>query len=88
MSIHFKNDFFENNTFSSLFAWIGEELGFDKKLYLLPRTVSESEAHYFLWDHSKFYDDNGDQIYGNGLKQAVPTSFLIIYWMGRAFNIF
>ncbi|MGB5910188.1 MAG: hypothetical protein WBH31_03225 [Promethearchaeia archaeon] len=63
-------------------------MGFDKKLYLLPRTVSESEVHYFLWDHSKFYDDNRDEIYGNGLKQAVPTSFLIVYWMGRAFNIF
>ena len=82
------NDFFENNTFGSLFAWIGEELGFDDPLYLLPRTVSESEAHYFLWEHSKFYGENSDHPSGNGLKQAVPTSFLIVYWMGRAFNIF
>ncbi len=80
------NDFFENNINGKLFSWIGDEFDFDKDLYQLPLTVSEYSAHYFVWEHSKFSGQGGDP-HGNGLRQAVPTSYLVIYWMARAFEI-
>ncbi len=80
-------NFFENNVYGSLFSWIGDVINFEDSLYLKPLTVSEMGVHSFLWEHSKFYGDGGNPT-GNGLRQAVPTSYLVVYWMGKAFNIF
>ena len=79
-------NFFENTTYGNIFSWIGDEFHFENGMYLLPLTISECGVHYFLWEHSKFYDLGGDPG-GNGLTQAVPTSYLVVYWMARAYNI-
>ncbi len=79
-------EFFENDVNGALFSWISDEFHFDRDMYQLPLTVSEYGVHYFLWEHSKFYGEGGDPR-GNGLKQAVPTSYLTIYWMARAFDV-
>ena len=82
-------DFFNNNIYGSLFFWLEDVIDLDDDLYQLPLTVSEMGIHSFLWEHSKFYDEGGNNSpYDSGLRQAVPTSYLVIYWMGKAFNIF
>ena len=81
------NDFFENNVYGSLFSWVGDEFGFDDPLYLKPLTVSEMGVHHFLWEHGKFYGTGGDPT-GNGLREVIPNSYLVVYWLGRAMNIF
>jgi hypothetical protein len=79
--------FFETNLYGSLFAWIGDEFNFNDPLYLKPLTVSEMGVHHFLWEHSKFYGTGGD-VTGDGLTQVIPNSYLVVYWLGRAHNIF
>ncbi|TFF96523.1 MAG: hypothetical protein EU544_00510 [Promethearchaeota archaeon] len=84
-------DFFENNPYGALYRWVYEEDLFDfseeKEQYLLPLTVSEYGIHHWVWEHSKFNDEGGNPT-GDGLSQAAPNSFLAIYWMGKAYNIF
>jgi hypothetical protein len=80
-------NFFDTNVYGSLFSWLEDLIDFEEDLYILPLTVSEMGIHSFLWEHSKFYGTGGNPT-GNGLTQAVPTSYLVVYWMGRAFNIF
>ena len=79
--------FFENNVYGSLFSWLRDTFDFDDPLYMKPLTVSEMGVHHFLWEHSKFYGSGGDPT-GDGLKQVIPNSYLVVYWLGRAFNIF
>jgi len=83
-------EFFENDKYGYLYSWIGELIDLDDPKdaqYTLPLTVSEMGVHHFLWEHSKFYRTGGDPT-GNGLKQVIPHSYLVVYWMGKAFNIF
>ncbi|MFW9999147.1 MAG: hypothetical protein ACFE9Q_13020 [Candidatus Hodarchaeota archaeon] len=80
-------DFFDNNVYGSLFSWLEDEFDFEDDLYIVPLTVSERGIDSFLWESSNFYDEGGNPS-GNGLSQAVPTSYLVVYWMGKAFNIF
>lgn len=80
-------NFFDNNVYGSLFSWLGDIIDFEDDLYILPLTVSEYGIHSFLWEHSKFYGEGGNPN-GDGLSQAVPTSYLVVYWMGKAFDIF
>lgn len=79
-------DFFENNSIGNLYLWIRDEFGFDNEMYKYPLTVSECGIDNFIWEHSKFFGIGGNK-HGNGLKQAVPSSFLIVYWMARAYDI-
>lgn len=81
-------DFFENNLFGSLFSWIQEEFDFseESEQYLLPLTVSEYEIHHWMWEHSKFTGEGGNPD-GDGLTEAAPNSYIVIYWMARAFDI-
>jgi hypothetical protein len=81
------NDFFENNVYGSLFSWVGDEFDFDDPLYLKPLTVSEMGVHHFLWEHGKFYGNGGDPN-GNGLREVIPNSYLVVYWLGKAMDIF
>jgi len=81
------NDFFANHPFGSLFEWIGDEFGFDEPTYLKPLTVSEMGVHHFLWEHGKLAGMGGDAT-GDGLKQVIPNSYLVVYWLGKAMNIF
>jgi hypothetical protein len=83
-------NFFENNIYGTLFAWVGELIDINDPSgvqYTLPLTVSEMGVHHFLWEHSKFFGTGGDPS-GNGLKQVIPNSYLVVYWMGKAFNVF
>jgi len=73
--------------YGSLFSWLRDTFDFDDPLYMKPLTVSEMGVHHFLWEHSKFYGSGGDPT-GDGLKQVIPNSYLVVYWLGRAFNIF
>ncbi|MHA1456510.1 MAG: hypothetical protein ACTSXN_16535 [Promethearchaeota archaeon] len=83
------NDFFANHPFGGLFSWIGEEFGFDKPTYLKPLTISEMGVHHFLWEHGKLAGMGGDNDPpGNGLRQVIPNSYLVVYWLGKAMNIF
>ena len=86
--------FFENNIYGTLFSWVGETIDIwsdDPRdiHYKLPLTVSEMGVHHFLWEHSKFFGLGGNnETYNLGLKQVIPNSYLVVYWMGKAFNIF
>jgi len=80
-------NFFDDNVYGGLFSWLEDVIDLKDPLYILPLTVSEMGIHSFLWEHSKFYGEGGNPS-GNGLSQAVPTSYLVVYWMGRAYNIF
>ncbi len=82
-------NFFDNNVYGGLFSWLEDVIDFEDPLYILPLTVSEMGIHSYLWEHSKFYGEGGNnEPRDNGLSQAVPTSYLVVYWMGKAFNIF
>ncbi len=80
-------NFFDNHVYGSIFSWLEDVIDLEKPLYILPLTVSEMGIDSFLWEQSKFYNEGGNTN-GDGLTQAVPTSYLFVYWMGRAFNIF
>ena len=83
-------EFFENNTYGTLFSWVGELIGLNETSsvhYVFPLTVSEMGVHHFLWEHSKFFGTGGNPT-GNGFTQVIPNSYLVVYWMGKAFNIF
>ncbi|GAH39204.1 unnamed protein product, partial [marine sediment metagenome] len=80
-------DFFENNVYGTLFSWMGELIDIDNVQYLFPLTISEMGVHHFLWEHGKFFGTGGNPS-GNGLTQVIPNSYLVIYWMGKAFDIF
>ncbi|TKJ24706.1 MAG: hypothetical protein CEE42_09845 [Promethearchaeota archaeon Loki_b31] len=80
-------DFFENNVYGTLFSWMGELIDIDNVRYLFPLTISEMGVHHFLWEHGKFFGTGGNPS-GNGLTQVIPNSYLVIYWMGKAFDIF
>jgi len=80
-------DFFENNVYGTLFSWMGELIDIDNVQYLFPLTISEMGVHHFLWEHGKFFGTGGNPG-GNGLTQVIPNSYLVIYWMGKAFDIF
>jgi len=80
------NDFFDNHAFGSLFSWLGEQFDYGEPLYTLPITVSEYKLDRFLWEHNKFRDDGGTPT-GDGLEQATPASYLIVYWLARLYNI-
>ncbi len=87
-------NFFENNIYGTLFSWVGEtiEIWSDDERdihYKLPLTVSEMGVHHFLWEGSKFFGPGGDnETYNLGLRQVIPNSYLVVYWMGKAFDIF
>jgi hypothetical protein len=84
------SDFFNNNIYGTLFSWVGETIDIDDPndvQYTLPLTVSEMGVHHFLWEHSKFFGTGGNPG-GNGLRQVIPNSYLVVYWMGKAFDIF
>ncbi len=66
---------------------MGELVDIDKVQYLFPLTISEMGVHHFLWEHGKFFGTGGNPG-GNGLTQVIPNSYLVIYWMGKAFDIF
>ena len=83
-------DFFENNIYGTLFSWVGDTIDIDDPndiQYKLPLTVSEMGVHHFLWEHSKFFGTGGNPG-GDGLQQVIPNSYLVVYWMGKAFNVF
>jgi len=80
-------DFFENNPYGGLFSWLSDLIDVEDPLYIRPLTVSEMGVHHFEWEHSKFYGTGGNPT-GNGLRQVIPNSYLVVYWMGKAFNIF
>ena len=80
-------DFFENNIYGSLFTWLVDLIDFNDDQYSLPLTVSEMGAHHFVWESSKFFGTGGNPN-GDGLRQVIPNSYLVVYWMGKAFNIF
>ena len=86
------SEFFENNIYGTLFSWVGETIDLDDPRdtqYTLPLTVSEMGVHHFLWEHGKFFGTGGNnESYNIGLKQVIPNSYLVVYWMGKAFNIF
>jgi len=80
------SDFFENNIFGKLFSWIDIEFNFDDH-YLLPLTVSEIQMDALIWEENPFYGEGGNPT-GNGLREGTGMSYLVVYWMGRAFGIF
>ncbi|MGQ4873055.1 MAG: hypothetical protein ACP6IY_03170 [Promethearchaeia archaeon] len=84
-------DFFENNPYGTLYRWIYDmeliDFSEESEQYIHPLTVSEYGIHHWVWEHSKFLGEGGDPN-GNGLTEAAPNSYLAIYWMGKAFNIF
>jgi len=79
-------DYFENNIFGHLYSWVDIEFDFEDH-YIVPVSVSEMGISSLVWESNPFYGDGGDPS-GNGLKENTGMSYTIIYWMGRAFEIF
>ena len=81
-------DFFENDMFGKLFAWIWETdlIHFEEDLYMLPRTVSETPAGHFFWGSNAFKDEGGN-VNGNGLTEAPAHAFLVPYYILKAYNL-
>ncbi|MHA1293459.1 MAG: hypothetical protein ACTSQJ_12415 [Promethearchaeota archaeon] len=82
-------EFFNESIFGNLYSYIQEEFDFsvESEQYMLPLTVSEYEIHHWMWEHSKFTGEGGNPT-GDGLTQAAPNSYIFVYWMGKAFDIF
>lgn len=80
-------NFFDNNVYGSIFSWLEDVIEPEDPLYIRPLTVSEMGIDSFHWTSSKFYGEGGNPT-GNGLRQSVPTSYLVVFWMGKAYNIF
>ncbi|MHA1147551.1 MAG: hypothetical protein ACTSR8_04850 [Promethearchaeota archaeon] len=57
-------------------------------LYILNEMTSFTfKIHSLIWEANIFFDEGGNPD-GNGLKENTGMSYVLIYWMGRAFNIF
>ncbi len=87
------NDFFETHAFGTLYSWLGDQFDYDEPLYTHPLTVSEYKIDRFIWEHSKFRGTGGcenavgDNNTDDGLTQASPASYLIVYWMARLYDV-
>jgi dUTP pyrophosphatase len=50
-----------------------------KKLYkdsILPTKAHTTDAGYDLYAHSKFYDNNGNVVYGSGVAMEIPKGYV------------
>ncbi|MHA1436939.1 MAG: hypothetical protein ACTSPD_05140 [Promethearchaeota archaeon] len=70
-----------------LFAWMEDAFDINKKIYLVPRTVSEYWSGPMIWQNNPLENEGGDP-HGDGLTEHPGTSYTLVYWLGRVFNIF
>ena len=80
-------DFFENHPMGWMYAWMEDIFKMDTQIYELPSTISEHWAHHMIWQSNPFQKEGGDPE-GDGLTESPGTSFTMVYWLGRAFEIF
>jgi len=78
--------FFQNHQLGPLYSWLDIEFDFEDH-YMIPITVSEMMIDDLVWEENPFREEGGNPT-GNGLHESTGMSYTIIYWMGRAFNIF
>lgn len=79
-------DYFENNIVGRLYSWIDVEFNFDDH-YIVPLTISEMGIDSLIWEENPFYGEGGNPN-GDGLKENTGMSYLLVYWMCKAYNIF
>jgi hypothetical protein len=79
-------DFFENNMLGKLYSWLDVEFEFEDH-YMLPTSVSEMQSSSLIWEDNPFRIKGGNPT-GNGLQENTGMSYSIVYWMGRAYDIF
>ncbi len=79
-------EWFQTNQLGPLYSWLDIEFEFEDH-YILPVTVSEMKISSLIWEENPFRGEGGNPT-GNGLQENTGMSYTIIYWMGRAFNIF
>lgn len=78
--------FFKENPLGGMFSWMDEAFGIDKEIYLAPRTVSEYWAGPMVWQNNPLENEGGDPD-GDGLIEEPGTSYTLVYWLGRLYNI-
>ncbi len=78
--------FFENNMFGRAYSWVDIEFDFDDH-YTMPLTISEMGIDALIWEENPFFDEGGNPG-GDGLTENTGMSYLLVYWMGKAYNIF
>lgn len=80
-------DFFENHPLGPLYSWMTEVFKMDQEIYEEPRTISEHWAQHMIWQSNPFKKEGGDPD-GDGLREPPGTSYTLVYWLGRAFEIY
>ncbi len=79
--------FFKETALGGMFSWMDEAFDIDKEIYIVPRTVSEYWAGPMVWQNSPFENEGGDPD-GDGLTEEPGTSYTLVYWLGRLYDIF
>jgi hypothetical protein len=79
-------EWFETNQLGSLYSWLDVEFEFEDH-YMLPVSVSEMKSSSLIWEDNPFRIGNGNPNW-DGLQESTGMSYTLIYWMGRAFDIF
>lgn len=78
--------FFNNNSTGTIFAWVGDAFNLNTKIYKIARTVSEYWAGPMIWQNNPFMSEGGNPN-SDGLTEEPGTSYTIVYWMLRAYGI-
>jgi hypothetical protein len=69
-----------------MYEWLIDLFDMEDTLYKVPRTISEHWAQHMIWQSNPFKKEGGDPN-GNGLVEPPGTSYTLVYWLGRAFEI-
>lgn len=79
--------FFNTHPAGWMYSWMIDVFKMDKEIFLVPSTISEHWAHHNMWQSNPFQGEGGDPD-GDGLREPPGTTYTMVYWMGRAFDIF
>ncbi|MFO8018307.1 MAG: hypothetical protein R6U96_06695 [Promethearchaeia archaeon] len=80
-------EFINSHPVGGMYEWLIDLFDMEDKLYEEPRTISEHWAQHMIWQSNPFKKEGGDP-HGGGLEEAPGTSYTLVYWLGRAFEIF
>ncbi|MGV9204400.1 MAG: hypothetical protein ACOC44_10340 [Promethearchaeia archaeon] len=79
-------NFIENSPSGWMYSWMIDLFSMEDKVYEMPRTVSEYPSQHNVWQTNPMQKEGGNPN-GNGLEEPPGTSYTMVYWMCRAFEI-